>query len=89
MAAVGCVPGGTRRNFDSARAEWDPELSEAERLVATDAQTSGGLLLAVAPERLDGLLAGLGAAGTPARAVIGEILPGPDPVRVARGPSER
>ena len=89
MAAVGCVPGGTRRNLDSARADWDPDLTEAERLVATDAQTSGGLLLAVAPERLDGLLAGLAAAGTPARAVIGEILPGRDFVQVARGPAER
>jgi len=89
MAAVGCVPGGTRRNFESARVEWDPELSEAERLVTTDAQTSGGLLLAVAPERLDGLLAGLTAEETLVRAVIGEIVPGQEPARVVGGPAER
>jgi selenide,water dikinase len=75
--------------LEAARVEWDPELGEAERLLATDAQTSGGLLLAVRPERLAALLAALEAEGTLARAVIGEIVPGRDPVRVARGPAER
>jgi selenide,water dikinase len=64
-------------------------LTEGERLLATDAQTSGGLLLAVPPAGLDALLAGLAAEKTPARAVIGEILPGQGPVRVVRGEPER
>jgi selenide,water dikinase len=89
LAGAGCVPGGTRRNLEAARVEWDPELGEAERLLATDAQTSGGLLLAVPPERLDALLAALKAEGTLARAVIGEIVSGRDPVRVVRGRTER
>ena len=89
LAARGCVPGGTRRNFEAAAVEWAEELSEGERLLACDAQTSGGLLLAVAPGRLDTLLAALAAEETQARAVIGEILPGTSPVRVVRGQPER
>ena len=84
LAARGAVPGGTRRNLEATKAQWDPEVSEAERLLATDAQTSGGLLLAVAPEHLDTVLATLESEATSARAVIGEITA--DPVlRVSRG----
>lgn len=43
--------------------------------VLADAQTSGGLLLAVAPERVDEALALLQAAGTPRAAVIGRVTP--------------
>jgi len=85
LAARGCVPGGTRRNYEAAAAEWDPGLSEAERLLAVDAQTSGGLLLAVAPERLDTLLDALRREATPAAAMIGELLPEPGVLRVTRG----
>ena len=85
LAARGSIPGGTRRNYESAGAEWAGDLSEAERLLTVDAQTSGGLLLAVAPDRLDALLAGLGAEATLAAAVIGEILPEASLLRVVRG----
>ncbi|HZN60979.1 MAG TPA: AIR synthase-related protein, partial [Planctomycetota bacterium] len=40
-----------------------------------DPQTSGGLLLVVAPDRVDALLAALKAAPTPAAALVGEVLP--------------
>jgi selenide,water dikinase len=56
--------------------EWDPDVTQAQRLICTDAQTSGGLLLAVAPERLDALLAALRAERTPAQAVIGRLVGG-------------
>jgi selenide,water dikinase len=85
LAAAGAVSGGTRRNLEAAPAEWDADLSEPERLLAVDAQTSGGLLLAVAPERLPALLAALEAEATPARAVIGEVLPEAGVLRVVRG----
>jgi len=75
LARRGAIAGGTRRNLESAGAEWDPALTEPERLATVDAQTSGGLLLAVDPERLDPLLAGLEAEGTPVAAVIGELTP--------------
>jgi selenide,water dikinase len=84
LAGTGCVPGGTRRNFEAVAADWGQDLSEAERLIAVDAQTSGGLLLAVQPQRLDGLLAELRRQGAPAAAEIGEILAEPGVLRVTR-----
>lgn len=76
LAGEGVVPGGTRRNLEAASGtEWAADITPAERLLLADAQTSGGLLLAVAPAALDHLLAALAAAGTLARAVIGECTP--------------
>ena len=45
----GCVPGGTLRNFDSYGERIAP-LPEVQKLLLCDPQTSGGLLVAVAPE---------------------------------------
>jgi selenide,water dikinase len=45
----GCVPGGTQRNFDSY-GDRIGELTEAQKLLLCDPQTSGGLLVAVEPE---------------------------------------
>ncbi len=89
LAARGCIPGGTQRNHDAARAAWSAELSPAERFICTDAQTSGGLLLAVAPDRLDALLAALQREGTVSAAVIGEILPAANGLSVVRGAAEQ
>ncbi len=44
----GCVPGGTLRNFDSYGAGVT-SLSDAQKHVLCDPQTSGGLLVAVEP----------------------------------------
>ena len=83
LARRGAVPGGTRRNLESVVAEWDADLTEPERLLCTDAQTSGGLLIAVAPERAPAMLAALSAGATPAAAVIGRITAAPT-LRVQR-----
>jgi selenide, water dikinase len=78
FAAAGVVPGGTKRNLEAAEGtEWDGAVGPAERLLLTDAQTSGGLLLAVAPASLDALLADLAREGTLAQAVIGSLTPEP------------
>ncbi|MEH6565427.1 MAG: selenide, water dikinase SelD [Halopseudomonas sp.] len=45
----GCIPGGTLRNFDSYSHKLGP-ITEAQRNLLCDPQTSGGLLVAVAPE---------------------------------------
>ena len=52
LAARGIVPGGTRKNhvFLRAHVDWGT-LPEEEQLVLADAQTSGGLLIAIAEER--------------------------------------
>ncbi|MDK1702936.1 selenide, water dikinase SelD [Serratia rubidaea] len=47
--AEGCVPGGTGRNFDSYGHLIGP-MSDVQRQLLCDPQTSGGLLLAVMPE---------------------------------------
>jgi len=45
----GCIPGGTLRNFDSYGHHLG-EMSERQRMILCDPQTSGGLLVAVMPE---------------------------------------
>ena len=77
LAAEGMVPGGTRRNLEAVVADWDPALSEAERLLCADAQTSGGLLVAVAADRAAPLLADLEASGVPGAALIGRVMAEP------------
>lgn len=53
--ALGCVPGGTRRNFESYKAHLGP-LSAAQQDLFCDAQTSGGLLCVVARESVAAFL---------------------------------
>jgi selenide,water dikinase len=75
LAARGFIPGGTKRNLESTadRVTWAPDLSETDRLLAVDAQTSGGLLLAVPPENEAALLDALRARGTPSAVTIGRF----------------
>ena len=48
LVAAGVVPGGTIRNLESAGRFTDfGSRSEVERIICADAQTSGGLLIAV------------------------------------------
>jgi selenide,water dikinase len=77
-AGAGRVPGGSRRNLEYVApvTRFDPAVSETERLILADAQTSGGLLLAVPPANEAALLAELRKAGTPACAVLGEFTAG-------------
>lgn len=72
----GLCPGGTRRNLEYAapNARFAEALTEPQRLLLADAQTSGGLLIAVPQDRLPGLLADLRQRGTPAAAVIGSVI---------------
>jgi len=75
LAAEGVVPGGSDRNFSAVQAfvDWDPALDLALRKVLADAQTSGGLLLAVPADRLQTLLQALRENKTLAAQVIGEF----------------
>jgi selenide,water dikinase len=78
QAAAGMISGGTRRNLEAAtNVTWPAGLSETDRLLACDAQTSGGLLIAVRPERLSMLTAELKKEGCLAAAVIGRLTEGP------------
>ena len=74
LGRVPVLPGA----WDLLRDEvhWSPALPAEARMLLCDAQTSGGLLIAVPPDRVETLLATL-AAGRVAAADIGEVLPGP------------
>ncbi len=60
VAEQGFIPGGTRSNlaFVDASVDWGA-LEDVERLLLADAQTSGGLLIAVPEERADALAGAL------------------------------
>ena len=75
LISAGCVPGGTRTNLESAQemTTFAPDVSPEQRLLLADAQTSGGLLLCVAPRKQSAVLEMLKASKTLSAAVIGQI----------------
>ncbi len=76
LLAEDIAPGGTRRNLRSLDGvvRWHASIDETTKLLLSDAQTSGGLLIAVAPEKQDRLLRALEVGGVATRAVVGNIL---------------
>src|SRR5207248_10837490 len=77
-AERGAIPGGTTRNVEGVAdaVTFAGGVDATTRLLLADAQTSGGLLIAVAPEPADALVAALGREGTLAAAVIGRVVAG-------------
>lgn len=53
--ARGYRPEGTMRNVDGFRKQVDVRVDESEYILLCDAQTSGGLLLSVAPEKVEAM----------------------------------
>jgi selenide,water dikinase len=79
MAEIGMVPGGLYRNRDF-RKPWVHIAKEVDQFLADvlfDPQTSGGLLISVAPDKADLLLQKLHQSGVSRAAVIGEIISEP------------
>lgn len=85
LAAAGHIAGGTRRNVEDTAADvdWADELTELQRLILCDAQTSGGLLIAVPPHRAERLIAELVVENSPIATAIGEVTEGGPRIRVA------
>jgi selenide,water dikinase len=83
---AGIAPGGTRANLKFL-VEWvdfDSEISQEERLLLCDAQTSGGLLAAVPAAQRDRIVERLIANGVPA-VVVGQIAgPGTGRIHVVK-----
>jgi cysteine desulfurase len=79
LAASGVVPGGTRDNADhtALRVHYADAVAATTRLLLNDAQTSGGLLVAVPGDRADDLLSALEWGGVAGAARIGYIVKGP------------
>jgi selenide,water dikinase len=77
LAEAGEVPGGTRRNeqFLASRVRWPAQLPASRQTLLCDAQTSGGLLVAVAATDVKRLLEALEQRRV-AGSVIGELTQG-------------
>ena len=84
FAGEGILTGASGRNWTGygARVRMDAALGEAERAMLTDPQTSGGLLVACAPESRDEVLEIFRAEGFAAAAVVGDIVAGAPEVQV-------
>jgi len=79
FARQGLCPGGLYRNkeFYLSRVEFASEVSEDMQQILFDAQTSGGLLISLAPELAELLLQKLHEAGVQHAAVVGEVTSSP------------
>lgn len=85
LANEGFVPGGTHRNREAYndKVKIDGRYSSAELDVMFDAQTSGGLLLAISPAHAGELLEACRAAGFHRTTVIGEFTSGEGNIKVS------
>ena len=76
LASLGCIPGAAFRNLDYT--EKETRTAEGAdyslRMIAHDAQTAGGLLMAVSPDRSGALIGELHASGHPEASVIGRAM---------------
>jgi selenide, water dikinase len=87
LAAAGFISGGTRANVSYLEGSVDiePDTDPVTAVLLHDAQTSGGLLIAVAPDALGGLREDLRAHGAEA-AVVGTVQAGPEDAEDPDGP---
>ncbi|MBP6654780.1 MAG: selenide, water dikinase SelD [Propionivibrio sp.] len=91
-AAKGCITGASARNWAGYgdHVVFDPKrFGDVERALLTDPQTSGGLLIACAPEMVIEVLSIFLQQGFEHAAVIGEIVEGEPQVRFAHPPKKR
>jgi selenide,water dikinase len=86
LAQAGHVTGASHRNWASygANVSLPDGYPDWQRHLLTDPQTSGGLLIACAPQRAAEILSSIRRAGFPAAGVIGEARQGPGKVQITR-----
>jgi selenide,water dikinase len=79
LAQLGCVTGASKRNWASygERVSLPPDCPDWQRHLLTDPQTSGGLLIACAPDKASELTASIIAEGYSAARIIGSFAKGP------------
>jgi len=75
LAQMGFIPGGTyrNRNFRTDMVEFDSDVPEYMSDILFDAQTSGGLLIAISPGKAGFLLSRMHAEGIKEAAIIGKV----------------
>jgi cysteine desulfurase len=76
LAMAGAIPGGSRNNlaFVDKHILWDFNLPEIHKLILCDAQTSGGLLIALAPSAAANYIGELKAQHHIDAVIIGEVV---------------
>jgi selenide,water dikinase len=83
LAAQGFITGASGRNWAGYGRDVELDaVSDVQRALLTDPQTSGGLLVACAPDTVDAVLQQFRAEGFNAAAVIGRLEAGAPRVRV-------
>jgi len=85
LATAGAVPGGTRDNmrYTAEQVRYAAHISEVQRLVLNDAQTSGGLLIAVAEANAQPLVDELRRRGVATAATVGRVRERTDGVAIS------
>ena len=75
LAQKGCVTGASHRNWSSygENVDMPADWPEWRRHLLTDPQTSGGLLIACAPEKAQEICAMIVAEGYPAARIVGRV----------------
>ncbi|AQS50430.1 selenide, water dikinase SelD [Paenalcaligenes hominis] len=84
LAAHGYITGASQRNWDAygAHIELADTLTDTDRALLTDPQTSGGLLISCAPEQASQVLSYLHSQGFDYATQIGQVVAGPAKVVV-------
>lgn len=84
LAQRGSVTGASTRNWNSYGDSivLPDGIALWQRQLLTDPQTSGGLLIACAPERADGILGSIVEAGYPSARIVGHAEAGPAQIKV-------
>ncbi|MEZ5194878.1 MAG: AIR synthase-related protein [Bacteroidales bacterium] len=69
-------PGGRLRNYEfiEKSCHFDSSVDYNHKMLVLDAQTSGGLLMAVKPKDVDGVIDELKHLGYPKGCIVGEVL---------------
>jgi selenide,water dikinase len=85
MVTGGIIPGGTRNNLDYIKdiVEWDASIPDTYKIILADAQTSGGLLIALPEEFAERLILDLRSNKVQDAVIIGKIRKGNPRVSVA------
>ncbi|HRX95681.1 MAG TPA: selenide, water dikinase SelD [Bacteroidales bacterium] len=77
LIEMGCIPGAAFRNqeFTDADCEFEDAVDYNHKMLVLDAQTSGGLLMAVKPKDAEAVVEQLKKSGYPNSAIVGEVIP--------------
>lgn len=80
LIEAGCVPGGSHKNLEhvAKHTSFGENVTEAQKMIFADAQTSGGLLLTVPDENLNAVMETLEETQASCAVIIGKTTPRQD-----------